>query len=59
MSTLDAEQALRIKTIEVPRLKAVTVREGPILFAEGKGQPYVVDPVALKVLRTLFVVVFR
>lgn len=46
---MDAERALRIQRVEVPRIKALAVREGPILFAEGKGKPYVVDPVALKV----------
>lgn len=62
MSTMDAQRALRIQTVEVPRIKAIAAREGPILFAEGKGKPYVVDPVALKVLasfRPLFVVGFR
>lgn len=50
MSTMDAERALRIQRIEVPRIKAVAVREGAILSAEGKGKPYVFDPVALKVM---------
>lgn len=47
---MDAERALRVQRVEVPRIKALAVREGPILFADGKGKPYVVDPVALKVL---------
>lgn len=49
MSTMDAERALRVQTIEVPRIKATAARKGSILFAEGKGKPYVVDPVAIKV----------
>lgn len=51
MSTMDADRALRVTTVEVPRIKAIAAREGPILFAEGKGKPYVVDPVAIKVCR--------
>lgn len=46
---MDAERALRIQRVEVPRIKALAVRKGPILFTEGKGKPYVVDPVAVKV----------
>lgn len=49
MSTMDAERALRVQTVEVPRIKAIAAREGSILFAEGKGKPYIVDPVAVKV----------
>lgn len=61
---MDAERALRIQRVEVPRIKALAVREGPILFAEGKGKPYVFDPVAVKVLpfpslRPLFGAIFR
>lgn len=47
---MDAERALRVQRVEIPKIKALDVRKGPILFAEGKGKPYVVDPVALKVL---------
>ncbi|CAN0081825.1 unnamed protein product [Scytosiphon promiscuus] len=50
VSTMDAERALRIRTVEVPRIKAIAAREGSILSAEGKGKPYIIDPVALKVL---------
>lgn len=50
VSTMDAERALRIQRVEVPRIKALAIREGPILFSEGKGKPYVIDPVAVKVL---------
>lgn len=51
MSTMDAQRALRTQRVEVPKIRALAAREGPILFAEGKGKPYVVDPVAFKVLR--------
>eukprot|EP00752_Nemacystus_decipiens_P002143 g2042.t1 len=50
VSTMDAERALRVQRVQVPRIKALAVREGPVVFAEGKGKPYVVDPVALKVM---------
>lgn len=33
VSTMDAERALRIQRVEVPRIKALVLREGPILFA--------------------------
>lgn len=46
---MDAERALRNRTIEVPRIKAVAAREGAVLSAQGKGKPYIIDPVALKV----------
>lgn len=49
VSTMDAERALRIRTVEVPRIKAVAPREGSIVSAEGKGKPYIINPVALKV----------
>lgn len=49
VSTMDAERALRNRTIEVPRIKAVAAREGAVLSAQGKGKPYIIDPVALKV----------
>lgn len=49
VSTLDAERALRDRKREVPILKAMAAREGTILAATGKGKPYIVDPVALKV----------
>lgn len=48
MSTLEAERALRDRKRRVPRLKAVTAREG-IISARAKGEPYIVDIVALKV----------
>lgn len=48
MSTLDAERALKVRKREVPYLKALAAREG-ILAAEGKGEPYTIDPVALQV----------
>ncbi|CAM9470017.1 unnamed protein product, partial [Ectocarpus fasciculatus] len=50
VSTMDAERALRNRTIEVPRIKAVAAREGVVLSAQGKGKPYIIDPVALKIL---------
>lgn len=46
---MDAERALRVQTVEVPRIKAIAAREGSILSAAGKGMPYIVNPVALKV----------
>lgn len=46
---MDAERALRVQKVEVPRIKAIAAWEGSILFAEGKGKPYIVDPVAIKV----------
>lgn len=49
VSTMDAERALRVRTVEVPKFKAVAARKGPILSAAGKGMPYIVNPVALKV----------
>lgn len=54
VSTLDAERALRVRTVEVPRIKAIAAREGSILSAAGKGMPYVVNPVALKVFTDVF-----
>ncbi|CAM9440116.1 unnamed protein product [Ectocarpus sp. 6 AP-2014] len=50
VSTMDAERALRNRTIKVPRIKAVAAREGAVLSAQGKGKPYIIDPVALKIL---------
>lgn len=48
VSTLDAERALRPHKRKVPLLRAVAKREG-IMAASAKGEPYIVDTVALKV----------
>ncbi|CAM9276018.1 unnamed protein product [Ectocarpus sp. 12 AP-2014] len=50
VSTMDAERALRNRLIEVPRIKAVAARKGAVLSAQTKGKPYIIDPVALKIV---------
>lgn len=49
VSTMDAEHALRDQRREIPYLKASGPRTSGIVTAEGKGKPFILDPVALKV----------
>lgn len=51
VSTMDAEYALRDRKRELPILKALGLRETGIITAKGKGQPFILDPVAFKVLQ--------